>query len=61
MVWWKLEYLLLCLVSALGLKDNIGSVYSYPMTHMVFPSGSVTPGSHRPDVWSIDSQCKTKN
>jgi len=31
------------------------------MTHMVFPSGSVTPGSRRPDVWSIDSQCKTKN
>jgi len=30
------------------------------MTHMVFPGGSVTPGSHGPDVWSIDSQYKTK-
>jgi len=28
-------------VSALGLKDNIGSMYFYPMTRMIFPGGSV--------------------
>jgi len=26
-----------------------------------FLGGSVTPGSHRPNVWSIDSEGKTKN
>jgi len=30
---------------------------------MIFPGGSVTPGSCRPNIWSIDSECncKTKN
>jgi len=28
---------------------------------MIFPGGSVTPGSRRPNVWSVDSECKTKN
>jgi len=32
----------------------------YPTTHMLFPGGSVAPGSRRPNVWSIDSECKTK-
>ena len=31
------------------------------MTHLIFPGGSVTSGSRRPNVWSIDSECKTKN
>jgi len=61
MSWWILNDLLLRLVRALGLKDYIGSIYFYPMTHMIFPGGSVTPGSHRPNVWSIDSECKVKN
>jgi len=42
----KPKYLFLCLVIALGLKDNVGSIYFYP--HMIFPGGSVTPESHRP-------------
>jgi len=37
-------------VSALGLKDYIGRMYFYPTTHMIFPGGSVIPGSHRPNV-----------
>ena len=28
---------------------------------MIFPGGSVTPGSRRPNIWSVDSACKTKN
>jgi len=28
---------------------------------MIFLGGSVTPGNRRPNVWSIDSECKTKN
>jgi len=28
---------------------------------MIFPGDSVMPGSHRPNVWSIDSECKAKN
>jgi len=32
----------------------------YPR-HMIFPGGSVTPRSCRPNVWSIGSECKTKN
>ena len=28
---------------------------------MIFPGGSVTPGSGRPNVWSINSERKTKN
>jgi len=28
---------------------------------MSFLGGSVTPESRRPNVWSIDSECKTKN
>jgi len=31
------------------------------MTHIIFPGGSVTRGSHRPNIWSIDSECKIKN
>jgi len=47
-------------VSALGLKDYIGRIYSYPTPqHIIFPSGSVTPGSRWPNVWSTDSECKT--
>jgi len=33
----------------------------YPTTHNIFPGGSVTPGSRRTNVWSIDGECKTKN
>jgi len=61
MAWGSLNDLILCLVSALGLKDYIGRIYFYRTTHMVFPGGSVTPGSRRPSVWSIDIECKTKN
>jgi len=57
----KPKYLVLCLVSALGLKDYSGSIYFYRMTHVIFSGGSVTPGSHRPDAWSIDSEDRTKN
>jgi len=46
----KSKYLLLCLVSALGLKDYIGSIYLYPDTHVIFPGGSVTSGSNTPNV-----------
>jgi len=46
-------------VSTLGLKDHIGRIYFYPTTHMTFQGGSVTPGSRRPNVWSIDSECDT--
>jgi len=56
----KHEYLLLCLVNALGLKDYNDSIYFYPMTYIIFACGSVTP-SHRPIVWSIDCECKIKN
>jgi len=28
--------------------------------HMIFLGGSVTPGSRKPAVWSIDSECNTK-
>jgi len=28
---------------------------------MIFPGGSVMPGSRRPNIWSTDSECKTKN
>jgi len=48
-------------VSALSLKDHIGRIYFYPTTHTIFPGGSVMPGSHSPNIWSIDSECKTKN
>jgi len=47
-------------VNALGIKDYNGRMYFFPR-HMVFPGGSVMPGSRRPNVWSIDSKCKTKN
>jgi len=47
-------------VSALGLKDYIGGIYFYPTTQD-FPGGSAAPESCRPTVWSIDSECKTKN
>jgi len=53
--------LLLCVVSALRLKCYIGRISFYHTTHMIFPGGSVSPGSGRPDDWSIDSECKTKN
>jgi len=49
-------------VSALDLKDYIGRMYFYPITHIIFPGRSVsTPGSRWLNVWSIDSECKTKN
>jgi len=35
-------------------------MYVYPTTHIIFPGGSVTPGSRWPNIWSIDSECKTK-
>jgi len=41
----SLNDLFLCLVSALGIQDYIGRIYFYPMTHMIFLRGSVTPGS----------------
>jgi len=28
---------------------------------MIFLGGSVTPGSRKPNVWSVDNECKTKN
>jgi len=31
----------------------------YPQ-HIIFPGGSVALGSHWPNVWSVDSECKTK-
>jgi len=30
------------------------------MTHMIFPGGSITPGSHRPNVWSIIVSARPK-
>jgi len=39
---------------ALGLTGYIGRLYFYPTTHMIFPVGSVTPGSRKPNVWSTD-------
>jgi len=47
-------------VSALGFKDYIAEYIFIPQ-HIMFPSGSVTPGSRWPNVWSTDSECKTKN
>jgi len=38
--------------------------YIFIPQHMIFPGGSVTPVRRRPNVWwlwSIDSECKTKN
>jgi len=61
MAWWHLNDMLLCFVSALGLKDLTLAEYTFIPRHMVFPGNSVTPGSRRPKVWSIDSECKTKN
>jgi len=26
------------------------------MTHIIFPGVSATPGSHRPNVWSIEKE-----
>jgi len=45
----------------LGLSfKNLGldwiAKYDSPLT-----CASVTPGRHRPNIWSIDSECKTKN
>jgi len=57
MAWWSLNDLRLCLLS-LSLKDNIVRIYFYLTIHMIFPGGSV--GSRRPNVWSIDSQCRPK-
>jgi len=45
-------------VSALVLKDYIGGICFHPTTHIIFPGGSVTPGTagnRRPNVWSIYS------
>jgi len=47
-------------VNTLGLKDHIGRIYFYPASHITFQGGSITLGSRRPDVWSTDSECKTK-
>jgi len=33
LAWWSLNDLLLCLVSALGLKEYIGRIDFYPTTH----------------------------
>jgi len=35
--------------------------YIFIPQHIIFPGGSVTPGSYWPNVWSIDSECTTKN
>jgi len=35
--------------------------YIFIPRHMIFPGGSVTLGSCRANVWSIDGECKTKN
>jgi len=51
MAWSSLNDLLLCLVSALGLKDYIGRIYFYRTTH------DFKPGNRRPNVWSTDSEC----
>jgi len=42
------------------MKDYIGSIYFYPITHVIFPGGSVVPGSHRSNIWSTDGECKTE-
>jgi len=43
-------------MSMLGLKEYIGRIiHFYSTTHVIFPGGSVTLGSHRANVWSIDS------
>jgi len=35
----------------------ISSIYIiYSMTHIIFPGVSATPGSHRPNVWSIEKE-----
>jgi len=37
--------------------------YIFIPQHIIFPGGSVTPGSRWSNVWPIDSiiECKTKN
>jgi len=35
--------------------------YIFIPQHIIFPCGSIMPGSLWPNVWSIDSECKTKN
>jgi len=34
--------------------------YIYIPQHIIFPGRSVSPGSRWPNVWSIDSESKTK-
>jgi len=35
--------------------------YIFISQHIIFPNGSVTRGSRWPNIWSIDSDCKTKD
>jgi len=35
--------------------------YIFIPQHIIFPGGSVMPGSRWSNVWSIDNECKTKN
>jgi len=67
MLWYLQVFLCEALIFAsvlserIGLKDYIGNMCLYSMTHAIFLGGSVLPGSHRPIVCCIDSECKTKN
>jgi len=44
----------------IGFESYIGRIYFYPTTHMIFPGGSLAPGSHRPNVWSIDMSARPR-
>jgi len=36
-------------------KTTLAEYNFYPTPHMIFPCGSVMPGSRRPNIWSVDS------
>ena len=60
MAWWSLNDIF-CAQWAYWVQKTTLVEYIFIPRHMIFPGGLVTPGSRRPNVWSIDCECKTKN